>query len=739
MSEKTILNFIRTVVYAMIVAVPLVFALNTMFPFIIVKSALFQSLAEIIIGLWGVLAITHREYRPQRTPLAMALFGFLAVLTFASLFGKDFFSSLWSMPARGLGLVSLWHFGLLFLALASLGKQIDFRKVFTVSVATSIVASASALLTYKDSYLFINFFKVEDSRPGGVFGNPTFLAGYLLFNIFIALWTLVKEEQWRAAKVISLTGIILGVAALFNTQTRGDMIALVMGLAVVLASWSWRRNSFVFVLVAILLSAGAFVVTVSKNAHFWGSIPGVVRLTSFDLSGSFATRLLVWRSAWQAFLDRPLLGWGWENYNLGFQHYYGPMLLKNSFQDTVFDKPHNLYLEYVVTGGALTLLAYLALMGVLLYYVLLRSNDNRYKAIMLGLWVAYFVRSLVIFDTIGTYLMFFLVAAWMDTRYRQQRGELPQQHGNHSSARMMPWIALALVAIPIYFVNWRMVYASYLEHSAANYYLLKRPQESLALFQEALEQNSIYRDYTMENFASVVKQSYAEGMMYPELQNLVPYLVREMEEVQKRHRDYYFYYLFLAEFKNQFHQFNRSYLQEASALAEKAVALSPNRQQIYYVMAKTKLLAGDRDAAYALLQKTIALNPAAGDPHFYFGILAYERGDAEVGRKEIARAKELGRVPNSPEEAEALGSLAGDIAHNYAEAIAYYQLALAMKPADTLANMIKLRLAIAYYFNGVKGSARDLFNEITASGTNLKALAIFPLIRPMLDEIGIVY
>src|SRR5437867_7326150 len=121
----------------MVVGVPLIFVQRTMFPFILVKTALFQTLAEIIIFLWISLALIQPEFRPRCSPLAVSIVAFLAVLTLTAFLGEDLPSSLWSHPARALGVVALWHFGLLTLALSSLGENVWWDRVFAASITTS--------------------------------------------------------------------------------------------------------------------------------------------------------------------------------------------------------------------------------------------------------------------------------------------------------------------------------------------------------------------------------------------------------------------------------------------------------------------------------------------------------------------------------------------------------------------------------------------------------------------------
>ena len=85
------------------------------------------------------------------------------------------------------------------------------------------------------------------------------------------------------------------------------------------------------------------------------------------------------------------------------------------------------------------------------------------------------------------------------------------------------------------------------------------------------------------------------------------------------------------------------YLPKAEAEAARALALSPDRQEIYFSLAKTKTLEKQYGAALDLLKKALALDPKVPDAHFYYGLVAYVTGDSATGYSELRAAMQLGR------------------------------------------------------------------------------------------------
>ena len=66
----------------------------------------------------------------------------------------------------------------------------------------------------------------------------------------------------------------------------------------------------------------------------------------------------------------------------------------------------------------------------------------------------------------------------------------------------------------------------------------------------------------------------------------------------------------MADFYNNFYNFGgEAYIQEALKNIDKAIELSPKRQQIYYVLARTRLLQKDTNGAFQAFDQAVVLAP----------------------------------------------------------------------------------------------------------------------------------
>ena len=147
-------------------------------------------------------------------------------------------------------------------------------------------------------------------RPPGTFYNPNFLAAFLVVAILLLLGGAVfppADGRRRAGPVVlSLGSALLMGSALLLSGSRGGMLALIAGLAVLLAGRSLRLS-----LAGIAGSLRALFIIPNP---FTGRLADLTRLDVYAYS-----RIAIWKSSLRMALDHPWLGVG-----LGQFEYYSP-------------------------------------------------------------------------------------------------------------------------------------------------------------------------------------------------------------------------------------------------------------------------------------------------------------------------------------------------------------------------------------------------------------------------------
>jgi O-antigen ligase len=391
---------------------PLVVANGYFFPFITGKGFYLRILIEIAVVAWGVLALLDKEYRPRFSLIGAAVASFVAWMFLADAFALNAAKAFWSNFERMEGWVLLAHLlGFFFAASAVLRAEKKWRTWFLVSLGVSLLVSLYALFQL-GGFAAIHQGSV---RIDASFGNSAYLAIYLLFTVFVALWLALTEEQsW-------LRGSLLGLAALesvliFFTETRGTIIGLVLALSLAalltaLTAGKHARNVAMLALAGMVILVGSFYL--ARNSDFIQSNHVLQRVASISPSDG-QTRFTIWHMAFQGAQERPILGWGQEGFNYVFNKYYDPSL---HAQEPWFDRAHNAFIDWLTAGGVPAFLLYLALFGSALVLLWRSSELSRPERIALtAALVGYAVHNMFVFDNLYSYIYFFALLALIDSQ-----------------------------------------------------------------------------------------------------------------------------------------------------------------------------------------------------------------------------------------------------------------------------------------------------------------------------------
>jgi O-antigen ligase/Flp pilus assembly protein TadD len=748
MHSRTLFRITTFLLYATVVATPLFYFARAVYPYGLAKSLFFQALIEFLFIAWGLLAWYEPKFRLSWTPLMKALAAVAVVLFLTSMTGVDPWRSFWSTQERAVGAVMLFHVFALIVVVRSLAREIRVERFLAASLATSVVVGGIALLQLFVPNLLLN--EGVGSRPGSTFGNPAFLAGYLGFNVFLAAYFVL---QWFRAQhggarpprygvlLPACAGALL-LIAIFVTETRGDILGIVAGIfsltvlfAVAPPDMPGRilgtRRFYVWICIAMVALGILFIGT--RGSAVWSVIPGLGRFREISLeSSSLLPRRVALEAAWKGFMERPFLGWGWENYNIVFNKHYDPRTLEANYQETRFDKPHNFVAEYLVTGGALLFLAVVALFGAF-FREAWKLRGRLFGQVMIAAGIAYAARNFFVFETIGPLLMWALALGAVDGEYAREGGAHPHP-AVARRIRAFPLCAGAFLALAaVYFINILSLVASHYQFLGFSYFLRNRPQAAIENFRRALDAWSPYTWNLKRDYATAVAEAYFynPGKVPPEEALRA---VRAMEEAAQEHPlDAYGHYA-LVDMYNQVSEIApETLLPKAEAEAAKALALSPNRQEVYFSLAKTKSLQGKNEEALAILRKTIELNPKIPDAHFYYGLIAYTLGDAEAGYAEIKKALALGRQWKRHHEPRVVGNFFADSGH-LDEAVDLYATAIKMEPGDLEA---RAKLGIAYFIRGDKAQAKHYLEEVNRRA-DLRESPSYDALKPILDALGII-
>lgn len=586
MKTEKILRFIVMGGIFLLPFIPFIVAKSMFFPFIVGKNFAFRIIVEIIFAAWLLLVLRNPLYRPRFSWIAAAFAAFIGIITLADLFGADLFRSFWSNYERMEGLVTHLHLFAYFLVVGSmLRTRKQWGRLVHVSLFASVLMSLYALFQLW-GYLPINQGGV---RVDGTFGNATYLAAYLLLHIFFLIFLAVQRRTGRGWLFVYGGVLAMHLFVLINTQTRGAVLGLFAGLmpaALLIALFekdkdraSLRKIAAGALVVLVLLVGGFFAL---RRTSFLQSNPVLSRFA--DLSPAEGkSRFMVWNMAWQGVKERPILGWGQDNFILVFNKYYNPHMYN---QEPWFDRAHDIVFDWLIGAGFLGFVAYLSLFGAAIYYLFSSRRgapafDFTEKSIILGLLIAYFFQNIFVFDNIISYLLFFSLLAFIhsESANKQERVKRNVRGFLHNdmTARTLPALVFLGVLFALYSFNIKGILANRSLLRGLSAQERGGVAEDIARFKDAIDYHSFGTGETREQLVQFAN-SLASVNVSPDLKQKAFTLARDEMQIQVKETPMNARYrMFLATLLSQYSQYD-----DAIKEYTEAIKVSPKKQDFYY-------------------------------------------------------------------------------------------------------------------------------------------------------------
>jgi O-antigen ligase/tetratricopeptide (TPR) repeat protein len=682
------------------------------FPFISGKGFAFRILAEILFGLYLLLALFEPQYRPKMSLITKATLVFVGAIFISDLLGANQYKSFWSNYERMEGFVLLAHLLLYYIVASSVFKTaLEWRRFFNVSILASIIMSLYGGLQLLGK-ITINQGGV---RLDGTFGNSSYLAIYLVFHIFLCLYILVHIDRKKWHKWFYGLTAVFEIFILYFTATRGAILGLIGGLILTAILLAWkekenvklRRIATVFLAGIVVFVLGFFAL---RNTSFVQQSPVLSRFANLSPSEFQSQgRYFVWPMAIKGILEKPVFGWGQENFNFVFNKYYDPGMYK---QEQWFDRTHNIVLDWLIAGGIVGFVAYVSIYGAMFYYVWRKGSHLTIteKSIFTGMIAAYIFHNLFVFDNLLSYVLFFSLLGYVHSITVSRKEVSGKFHTKHLSKEVLQYgltpLFLVLTIGMVYFVN--------VPALSANKTLIKAitPQKegidkNLTFFNEVYAYNSFGSTEATEQLLQVTQQINA-GQFPSEVKKQFVDLSKEkiIEKINQSPHDAR-YLVFAGSFFDRIGQYD-----EGISYLERALVESPRKQSIYFELGTAYL--GKRNVSKMLevFKKAYDLEPTSTESKVIYAIGAVYAQDTEVLKKILPQIDENTLVFDD----RVLKAYA-DIG-DYNTAIAILSARVEKAPKNT---QYKISLAAAYSTVGQKQKAIDIINQMIKDDPSFKA------------------
>ncbi len=617
--------------------VPFLVADSLFFPFIAGKGFMFRILVEVAFAAWLLLSLRDASVRPRKSLLLWAFLAFAVIIGLADIFGQSPWKSFWSNFERMEGYITTLHLLAYFLVASSmLSTEKIWKRFMEWSLWSSLIMSLYGLLQLAGKVAI---------NQGGVrldakFGNATYFAIYLIFNIFFALILIYRDKKlWKSVTygLIALLHFVM----LYYTATRGAMLGLIGGLflaALIVAIFDKQDKRMK---IAGMWVAGAlFVLVVGfiaiKNTSFVLNSPVLSRFSSISIDDTKTqARAYIWPMAIKGFLEHPILGRGQENFNYVFNANYNSRMYA---QEQWFDHTHNLFLDWLVASGLLGLLAYLSLYISAVYLLWKKTADMDFveKSLFTGLGAAYFFHNIFVFDNIVSSILFVSVLAFI--HFKSTRLEkavaAEEKELDDFDTRMAGPIVLILLVFVIYFFNWRGIATgkSLIDSIKATNTTPVAAQIALADFEKALSYDTLGRPEVVERIVEAIPRFGDTSIPIATRQRFYEIGKEAVEKQLSRFPGDARYEVFAANFYSMYTK-----PEEAEKHYIEATRLSPGKQSILFQFGNFHIIYKQYGKAVEIYKKAYQFDTSyetAGQLYALALIYAGKEGEAQKFMKD---------------------------------------------------------------------------------------------------------
>lgn len=728
------------------------------------KVVVFRLIVEIMF-IGGVFLLAKHFRLPRLgggfsranfSPVAFTVAAFFAAAFLATLFSLQPFTSWWGESMRSEGFFLTIHLVLFFFLLALAADWAAWRKIFSVF---GLVAGAVGVFVTLQ-FLFpplLNepFLNSMGSRPSGTLGNPANLAGFMIIWFFVTAGLCLTEKNKDLKIAFALAAIFQFLAIIFS-ETRAVFLGLLVGgwwflffypvknfvSNGVYPGLARRRQAALGIFSVIILAVILIFSQTTINAQIQEISPKFGRLTNFNLGDdTIRSRFMAWDTALEGFKDRPIFGYGPENFSIMFDTHYNPAFSTFAFAETWWDRSHNIFIDIGIPLGGVGLAAYLVMM-LTAFYVIRRKKiesagvdgengglDSKifYHALLAAL-IAYFTQNLFNFDSVSSWMAFFLVLAFAEFISRSKRPEWPEVKINFEGLAAARKIALTLVILFIVTAAWKTNIQPFFANWRSNEALKFINEGTFVQLNDAYErlfQNPTLQDNSLNNQFAAAVLFYAKPLREENPEMFKKTLLKVAGRLdQNIARQPWTTKLYLDQANLYIHLggLDPTAAEKAVPYIEKAWEISPGRQITLNTWAKILIIQNKNREAMEKLEQSALINPFYSETFWWLGIINSYEGKFESGEKYFDLAQNKGFKINDENNLRLRAALYRDTAQ-YAKLPDIYLELLKQKPSDL---ETRTQLLIAYLQTGKTLEAKKQSNVI---------LQAAPSSQPIIDKL----
>ncbi len=691
------------------------------------KTIIFRSIMAILLFVfcWQFFYRKKNLQLPElkKNKIFWILAVFFGIYFLASIFSVDPNFSFWGSPYRGGGFATfIFYFAFLLLAFFIVKKE-DWQKLWDFSIVVGILVSVIAIIQYFNHF----------DRPPSTMGNTLMLATYLLLLIFMSIGFFFNKENSVPKKIFYSASSILFLCVILLTGSRAAYLGLTIGIIYFLFLFAKNNltikiSAAVFLVILILFVfyinyAGHFPKFLEQNRLF-NSIKDrlSIKLLLQD------PRFFAWSNVdLKIIAQRPLLGYGPENFSVGFDKNYDPSVPQLSVEGQKWwDRAHNILVQTASDAGIFAVITYVILFVFLFWLLNKAKQKSENKALLQAIQAAlitYFIDNFFSIDSFSIYLIFFLLVAYvMHLLEDGERKNINFEQKNSWYKQLAIAVLFLGLIIFLWQYNFLPLQINAQINTANDLSKIKKCDQAFLIMDKNLQSHSFLDSYNRLEYAEF---SISCSNYYP--QNNLSYIKKDLEVISQASKIqplYTRYWLSLASYNDDLAAVQKDqtqqnlYLQNAQNYLEKARNLSPKRQEITLEEAKIKMIKGDYSGMQEKANECITLYKGLPDCYFYRAIAEIYQKKSDLAQSDLNKSN-----GKSLDENTALNLLAN----------AYITIPDYKNLANVFEELIKLNPNIAQYHSSLAFFYKELGKYESARKEALIVLQLSPESKPNVD------
>jgi O-antigen ligase len=650
------------------------------------------------------------------------LIALLGIYSLATLFSSDIRFSLWGSPYRGGGFVNFAFYVLFALLLLIIARKKDWQKIWDFSIFVGVLVSIIAI--FQQLGLFSKVLIPFSGRPPSTIGGPTFLALYLLLLSFLALSFAIKEKRYLK-KIFYSSSFLLFIYIILVTGSRAAYFGLFISFFYFIFFYSTHllrsKTKTYFLLLKILI--GILLISSAYGVYYLNSQaenPEFIQKNRIlrDISNRLSIKMVLddprfssWKISMEAVKDKPLLGYGPENFSIGFDKYYDPSLpYIDKAWGSWWDRAHNFAFEIAVTTGIPSLIVYLSLFAIL-FWQLQRTknpkletgepkqiNDKQHPVIVHGIqatFIGYLSANFFGFDVYSTYLILFLLISYSlyiilsrndkDLINENIQNKRRNYDSSNSLKLMFFFMLIGAFAWFVWSCNLKPLGIN-TEISKSDPLAKKGKCEQVVEKMDNLLLKKSYIDsYVRLRYIDFLRECAG---IYPhknyEYAKKGTEILKQNTAIQPKFTRNWilltgFTSVLIEKEKDPIKR--QELIENTEYYLEKALELSPKHQEVFTEWIKTLLVKGDYQKMKEKSEECISLNKKMAGCYWYLGLSEIFLGENELAQEHLAMASQKGYKVDILTSLNQL-KIAYSSTENYEELVKIYEKLINLNPEE---------------------------------------------------------